>query len=99
MRKNFPCGLTSSAIGRVVFRRERGAKGIEIGGEYLDSPGLECTQVLLALKNVQRCAALGTGFGEHQSAMGKIESYQTLTSRQLCPRAPPVQTPCNHQVE
>src|SRR5258708_40003 len=48
---------------------------------------------------MQRCTALGAGFGKHERTAVKIESRQILPSRQLCPWRPPVQPASNHQVQ
>src|SRR5208337_331453 len=42
---------------------------------------------------------LCAGFGEHKRAIGKIESCQTLPSRQFCSLLSPVQAAGNHQMQ
>ena len=48
---------------------------------------------------MQRCTVLAAGFGEHEGAVGEIESCQILTASQLCISRAPMQLACNHQMQ
>ena len=62
-------------------------------------PGsIACMASSLA-EDVQRGAALASGFGEHQRAVGKIERGEVVAAAELRARGPPVQAPGDHQVK
>src|ERR1700722_2976756 len=82
-----------------VFDRERFAEGVEIAGEHVDSPGIDGTQPILALEEMQRRAALGSRFREHERSMRKVEGGEVLPPCQLRSWWTPVQAAGNHQVK
>ena len=65
-------------------RGERRLKGRKIAVEDVDSAWIHCTQILLALQNVQGSTTLGACFGEHQRTTRKIKCRELIAACQLC---------------
>src|SRR6266849_280492 len=91
--------IGKSPLERAVFGGKRSAKRAEVAREDVDSSRVDGTQALLAYEDVQRCAVLCAGFGEHQRAAGKIEGRQISAASQLCRAGTPVQPAGDHQVQ
>src|SRR5579864_4091330 len=83
--------IGKSSLQRAIFDRERGAERGEMTREDVNSPGIDGAQAFLAAEDMQRCAALGAGFGKHERTAGKIEGHKILPARKLGLRRPPVQ--------
>jgi hypothetical protein len=87
------------AFESAIFGGERGAKGIEIGGENFQATGIDGAETVFTNEKMQRCAMLGAGFGEDQRAVGKIEGGKIVTTCELCVLRTPVQAAGNHQMK
>lgn len=64
----------------MVFGGQDRAKSVEIGGENVDSSGVEGHKVLLSRDEMQRGTAFAACFGKEQCSVRKIECSQVLAS-------------------
>lgn len=73
-------GISKGALQGMVFGGERGSKRGQVCRKNVNTSGIERTQVLLAEHHMEGGTARGAGLCEHETAVGKIESGQGLTS-------------------
>lgn len=82
-----------------VFCSECGAEACEVGGEDVDAAGVYGLHVFFVAKEVDGGAALRTGFGEDEGAVGKIEGGEIVTAAEFGPEGAPVKASGDHQVK
>ena len=62
-------------------------------------PGSSRGRRLFAANDVQRGAAFGAGFGQHQRAVGEIERGEVVAAAEFRPAAAPVQPAGDHEMQ
>ncbi len=82
-----------------VFCSECGAEAFEVGSEDVDAAGVYGLHVFFVVKEVEGGAALGTGFGENEGAVGKIEGGEIVTAAEFGSEGAPVKASGDHQVK
>ena len=87
------------SLQRAVFDSEHFAERFEIGGEYVDASGIECSQCFFAGNDLQRRAPLAAGFGEDQRSTGEVEGGEILPSAKFGADGSPVQAAGDHEVQ
>jgi hypothetical protein len=88
-----------SALEGAVLAGERGAEGVEIGGEGIEATGIERAKGFFSADEVERSAPLGAGLGEDQRAAGEIEGGEVAAAGELAVRPLPVEAASDHEVK
>ncbi len=92
-------GVGEGALQGAVLAGERGAEGLEVGGEHIDAARVDGEEIGFAAQDVEGGPTLGAGLGEDQGAVGKIEGGETLAASELGRRRSPVEPTGDHEVE
>ena len=71
------------ALKRVIFARERFAELVETRIENFQTAGIMFPQRRFPTNQMDRCPLLGSGFGQQQRAIGKIEGRLAVFPRDL----------------
>ena len=92
-------GIGESAFESAVLGGESIAKGFEIAVEDFNAAGVDGVEAVFAAENMERGAAFGAGFGEHERAVREVEGRETITAGKPRVLRAPMQAACDHQVE
>ena len=91
--------IGESAFESAILGGQSITKGIEIAVEDFDAAGVDRVEAVFAAENMERSAALGAGFGEHERAVREVEGRETITAGKPDVLRAPMQAACDHQVE
>ena len=88
-----------SALESAILGAESSTKGVEIAVEDFDATGVDGMEAVFAGENMERSAAFGAAFGEHQRAAQEVKGGESIAAGKPGIWRTPMQTTGDHQVE